>query len=80
MQNTFIKNLKRTMAENEINQTGLTEMLGMAQSRVSNWLNGKSVPTITSLVRLCKKLKIDSKIYFVKKMKVVWRILFRFEK
>lgn len=50
------------MAEMNISQKGLAELLGVSPSRVSEYLNGKSEPTLKVARLLHQKLNIDSEI------------------
>ena len=43
------ENLKLLMKEKNINQTQLSERIGVAQSAISAWLSKKKEPSITSL-------------------------------
>lgn len=44
------------MKEKGFNQLSLANKLGIRQSQISNWLNGKSLPGYFSLKLLCEKL------------------------
>lgn len=50
------------MAEMGITQKGLAELLGVSPSRVSEYLNGKSEPTLKVAKLLHQKLDIDPEI------------------
>ena len=56
----FDKILKELMKEQKLNQLQLAEILGIRQSQISNWLNGKSLPGYYSLILLCEKLKVSA--------------------
>lgn len=48
------------MQERGINQLQLSEKLGVRQSQVSNWVNGKSLPGYYSIKMICIKLKVSA--------------------
>lgn len=50
------------MAENGMNQNGLSKLLGISSSRVSEFLNGKSEPTLMLARDISVKLDIDASI------------------
>ena len=50
------------MFEMELNQKKLSEMLGISTSRVSEYLNGKSEPTLKIAKDISVKLDIDPSI------------------
>ena len=52
--------LRELMEQQSLNQLQLSEMLGVRQSQVSNWLNGKSMPGYHSLRQLSLKLKVSA--------------------
>jgi HTH-type transcriptional regulator/antitoxin HigA len=54
--------IRLRMAEMGISQKGLAELLGVSPSRVSEYLNGKSEPTLKVARLLHQKLNIDSEI------------------
>jgi len=47
--NKFAETLKELMDEQGLNQLALADLLGIRQSQISNWLNGRSLPNYTSL-------------------------------
>lgn len=49
---TKIPNLYRLMYENKITQKQLAESIGASQSNVSDWLNGKTLPSAEKLVAI----------------------------
>lgn len=55
----FQKILKDLMKQRGLNQLQLAETLGIRQSQISNWLNGKSLPGYYSVKLLCEKLKLN---------------------
>ena len=56
----FNKILKDLMKKRGVNQLELAEILGVRQSQISNWLNGKSLPGYYSLKLLCEKLNVSA--------------------
>lgn len=54
--------VKMRMAELDLNQKRLSELLGVSVSRISEYLNGKSEPTLKVARKISKKLNIESSI------------------
>lgn len=54
--------IKLRMAEMGLNQKRLSELLGVSTSRVSEYLNGKSEPTLKVAREISLKLGIDASI------------------
>lgn len=54
--------LKYRMVEMKLTQGALADLLGVSQSRVSEYLTGKSEPTLTVARNIHKKLGIDADI------------------
>lgn len=54
--------IKLRMAEMDLNQKRLSELLGVSTSRVSEYLNGKSEPTLKVARDISIKLNIDAAI------------------
>jgi HTH-type transcriptional regulator/antitoxin HigA len=54
--------IKLRMYEMGINQTKLSEMLGVSPSRVSEYLTGKSEPTLPVARNICRKLDISASV------------------
>lgn len=48
----YIERIKDLMSEERISQAELARSVGISQSAVCNWLNGKKEPSIDSLWRL----------------------------
>jgi len=69
MENYFAKTLSEIMADRKLNQLTLSAILGIRQSQISNWLNGKSLPGYFSLYLLGEKLDIDITLFFERKNK-----------
>lgn len=59
---SLIEVIKLRMAEMNLNQKRLSELLGVSTSRVSEYLNGKSEPTLKVAKQISIKLKIDASI------------------
>ena len=59
---SLIEVLKLRMAEMDLNQKRLSELLGVSTSRVSEYLNGKSEPTLNIARTISVKLDIDAAI------------------
>lgn len=59
---TLVEVLKLRMAEMELNQKRLSELLGVSTSRVSEYLNGKSEPTLKVAREISVKLGIEASI------------------
>ncbi|MCL2755537.1 MAG: helix-turn-helix domain-containing protein [Firmicutes bacterium] len=60
MKINFNKILAKLMEQNKINQLQLAALLGVRQSQVSNWLNGKSLPGYYSIRMICTKLNVSA--------------------
>jgi HTH-type transcriptional regulator/antitoxin HigA len=58
----LIDAIKLRMYEMELNQTRLSVLLGISKSRVSEYLNGKSEPTLSVARSISKKLNISASI------------------
>ncbi len=59
---TLVDIIKLRMYEMKLNQLKLSELLGVSPSRVSEYLTGKSEPTLKVARELNKKLNIDANI------------------
>lgn len=57
---TLVEVIKLRMYEMELNQIKLSELLGVSTSRVSEYLTGKSEPTLKVARQICVKLNIDA--------------------
>jgi len=60
MKINFGRVLSDLMKERKLNQLELAEVLGIRQSQISNWLNGKSLPGYYSLKLLCVKMGVSA--------------------
>lgn len=54
--------LKLRMFEMDLTQTALAELLGVSKSRVSQYMNGKSEPTLQVAREISRKMNIDASI------------------
>lgn len=59
---SLVEVIKLRMSEMGINQKALSELLGVSKSRVSEYLNGKSEPTLKVARNISTKLHIDADI------------------
>ncbi|MCI4641872.1 MAG: helix-turn-helix domain-containing protein [Flavobacteriaceae bacterium] len=59
---TLVEVLRLRMAELGLNQKKLSELIGVSTSRVSEYLNGKSEPTLKIAREISIKLEIDASI------------------
>lgn len=59
---TLVDVIKLRMYEMGLNQVRLSQMLGVSTSRISEYLTGKSEPTLKVARELNKKLNIDAHI------------------
>lgn len=60
MEIAFSQVLSEIMKKRGLNQLTLANILGIRQSQISNWLNGKSLPGYYSLKLLCEKLDVSA--------------------
>ncbi len=56
---TLVEAIKLRMYERGLNQKRLSELLGVSTSRVSEYLTGKSEPTLKTARDISQKLDID---------------------
>ena len=59
---SLVEVIKLRMAEMDLNQKRQSELLGVSTSRVSEYLNGKSEPTLKVAKEISVKLGIDASI------------------
>ena len=59
---TLIEVLKLRMAEMNLTQVKLSELLNISPSRLSEYLNGKSEPTLKVARQISKELNIDANV------------------
>ena len=60
----FQKVLVDFMRENNLTQMQVSEKIGMRQSQVSNWINGKSEPTWRSILTLSIAFNVCPSFWF----------------
>lgn len=54
--------LKLRMYEMRLNQTSMAKLLGVSNSRINDYLNGRSEPTLKVAREMNKKLNIDANV------------------
>ena len=59
---SLTETMKLRMFERGLNQKSLSELLGVSTSRISEYLTGKSEPTLKIAREISRKLDIDSTI------------------
>lgn len=59
---TLVDTIKLRMYEMGLNQDKLSELLGISPSRISDYLTGRSEPTLKIARDISKKLNIDASI------------------
>ena len=59
METNFGKILETLMQEKKLNQLQVAALLGVRQSQVSNWINGKSLPGYYSIRMICIKMNVE---------------------
>ncbi len=59
---TLAETIRIRMAEMNLNQKTVSELIGVSPSRVSEYLNGKSEPTLSVARTICQKLNISADI------------------
>ena len=59
---TFIETLKLRIEEMSLTQVNVAKLIGVSPSRVSEYLSGKSEPTLQVARAISKELKIDANI------------------
>lgn len=52
--------LKDFLAENNLNQTQFAKIVGIKQSQVSEWLNGKAKPGYDLLKQICQAFNVSA--------------------
>lgn len=55
----FAENLRMALAENEMTQKELADLLGTTQQTVSRWLKKVNEPDLTTLLEICLHLSIS---------------------
>ena len=59
---TLVEMVRERMAEMNLSQKALAELLGVSPPRISEYLNGKSEPTLKVVRLMHQKLDIDAEI------------------
>ena len=59
---TLAESIKLRMQERDLSQKALAEILGVSSSRISEYLNGKSEPTLKIAREISRKLDLDDSI------------------
>lgn len=65
LQRIFIENLKKFRKEQNITQAKLAEMTGLSTGMIGQIESGIAFPSIVSLEKICRALKIDAYKFFV---------------
>ncbi|MDR1917394.1 MAG: helix-turn-helix domain-containing protein [Christensenellaceae bacterium] len=60
----WIKILTSLMKERGLTQSALSKIIGIRQSQISNYLNGKSLPNYHYLRKLITELNLDANTLF----------------
>ncbi len=55
----FAENLRIALAENEMTQKGLADLLGTTQQTVSRWLKEVNEPDLATLLEICLHLSVS---------------------
>lgn len=55
----FAENLRMALAENEMTQKELADLLGTTQQTVSRWLKEVNEPDLTTLLEICLHLSVS---------------------
>lgn len=56
----FGKNLKRIMKDSWVSQKELADAIGVSEATLSNYVNGRSMPTARSILNISYELSCDS--------------------
>lgn len=56
----FVEILKDIMVDYNLNQSQLANKLGLKQSQISEWLNGKSKPGYDNIKLICQTLGVSA--------------------
>lgn len=59
-QQTFAHRLRELMSTHSLTQIELASLIGLSQSRVSDWLNSKALPQPRSMRALATALRVDA--------------------
>ena len=60
----FIKAIEKLMQEHNLSQGDLARCLGIMQSQVSHWVNGKSLPRYNALQSIVDAFDVDINTFF----------------
>ena len=56
----FVEILKDIMVDYNLNQSQLANKLGLKQSQINEWLNGKSKPGYDNIKLICQTLGVSA--------------------
>ena len=59
MENKKLNRLRVVMAEKELSNMWLSEILGVSQATVSKWVTNFSQPSLEMLIKISKLLEVD---------------------
>ena len=59
MENKKLNRLRVVMAEKELSNMWLSEILGVSQATVSKWVTNFSQPNLEMLIKISKLLEVD---------------------
>lgn len=54
-----MKNLKDILEDNDMTQKAFAEKIGVTESTVSNWVTGKTEPSMSDLIRTATLFKVS---------------------
>lgn len=54
-----MKNLKDILEDNDMTQKAFAEKIGVTESTVSNWVTGKTEPSMSDLIRAATLFKVS---------------------
>ena len=60
MENVFMYRIKELRLEKKLNQTNLAKICSVEQSCVSKWERGITLPSIDTIIVLCKYFNVSS--------------------
>lgn len=49
-------NIKIALFKKDINQTKFAEMMGVSPQQMNNWVSGRTIPKMETLLKMAKKL------------------------
>ena len=56
----FGENLKRKLKYARMSQKELSDATGISESAISNYINGRQLPTVRSVLNICYELVFDT--------------------